>query len=244
MDKKAKYYNGICIFDYHKTLAFSQKAHNLAYQNTVNEVYGVKGSLNEVNSVASTIQTVTKDIARLRGVSEKELALKESQILSVYEKNLMISLEKYLPRINSQVENFLDILLKNKFALSLYSGESLISLKYILKKINLDKYFPDYAITPASRITNSIINRKVLLKEAVTNAKKQFKYNSQRAIFVFDDSKEGIIAANELGLISIGITKDKKVISESNPQLIYPDFTSFEKIIGDMYKRLDKLKSN
>jgi len=58
---------GLAIFDYHGTLIWALDAHDVAFQRTVKEVYGVDGSIHDVYFAASTIQDVTKAIAEAKG---------------------------------------------------------------------------------------------------------------------------------------------------------------------------------
>lgn len=223
----------LAVFDYHGTLLWVLPAHEIAFSNTVKEVYGVKGSMHDVYFAASTIQAVTMAIARVHGVPEQELKRKEHLILPTEEKHFARALEIKPPRVLPGVVELLELLSKSGFVLALYTGHSKKSIKIILKKTGLERFFPDRLIICASR-PKPIADRKALLKDAIKKAEAMFGGFPKKSVFVFDDSGKGVQAGKDLGIVTVGVgtgPEPFEKIIKSKPTFLFKDFSSPEIVV-------------
>ena len=228
----------LAVFDYHGTLIWALDIHDRAFRNTVKELYGVDGSIHDVQFAASTVQSVVKGIARAGGISEEAISQKEKLILGVYEKNFANALKQGHPIILPGVQGLLRLLTEKNFILGLYSGESKNTLETILSKSGLNKYFDKKLIAYASRDA-PVSNRKELLLEAIEKAKRKYGEIPYGSVFLFDDSATGICAGKELGVVTVavstGLDKFEKLAS-LKPDYLYRDFSTPEKVVGRLTK--------
>ena len=228
----------LAIFDYHGTLLWALPAHEIAFSNTVNEVYKVRGSMHEVYFAASTIQGVTMAIAKFHGVPDRELKEKEHLILQTEEKHFARALELKPPKVLPGIPKLLELLTKHGFVLAIYTGDSKKSIKILLKKTGLEKFFPDNLIVCASR-PKPVADRKTLLLEAIKKAEAVFGKLPKKSIFVFDDSVKGIQAGKELRITTVGVGTGPdgiKKVRASRPTYVFKDFDEAEKVVRAILK--------
>lgn len=197
--------NRLALFDYHYTLAEALAAHEAAYERTVYDIFGIHGSMKDADSVASTIQTVVRAIAKKKGVPTNTVeSVNEENIISTYHRHLESALELYGIKVLPDIPELLERLRDNQVVTAFLTGESKRTADMILQKIGLDGYFPEDMRSYAStEIGDSPDQRVQLIKLAISKAER--KYGRFSRIYQFDDSKGGTDAGRLLEIITMGL---------------------------------------
>ena len=232
----------LAIFDYHGTLVSALENHDIAYRNTVKELFGVEGSIHDTYFAASTNQHVTIGIARARGVPERLIKQKQGLILSTYEKHFIASLQKFPPKVLSGIQELLELLVQKNFVIVLYSGDSKKTLAAILEKTGLKKYFSRELIISASSRKRPEADRKKLLAEAIRTAEKEFGRFSRENVFLFDDSARGVQAGKELGIVTVAVgtgPEGTRNLREAGPSFLFQNFRNPKRAV-EKIERLQK----
>ncbi len=224
----------LAIFDYHGTLIWALDVHNAAYRDTVKQLYGVDGSIHDAkNFAASTVQLVTKEIAKSRGVPEDVITSHYNEILPTYEKNFISLLEKMKIRVLPGIPELLKGLKDSGVAISIATGDSERTIDALLRKAKLNDYFENELKVYAS-IEPPITSRQELVQRAIELAEGKYRRFGNGEIFLFDDSTKGLSAGKELGLVTVGVgtgPEGYEKMLEASPDFAFKDFSNYREVI-------------
>ena len=121
-------------------------------------------------------------------------------------------IEKYVTEDNSLIQ-LLDNLIKFGFKIGLVSNSATEYIDFVLKKLKIDKYF---------QIVISGVDYETFKPDPLlyTIAIKMLRENKKHVIAI-EDSPPGVIAAENAGLICLGIKRSYTTLSSINKSLIF-----------------------
>ena len=187
----------LVLFDLDQTLIDLFKFHNSAFSKAFEKVFNKKASLDEIDFAGKTIKTVAIEIAKLKGISKKELKKKFAKALKLYEKFFIDSLPKNLrPFLLKGASKLIKKLHKEGFILVLVSGGPKKILRTVLKRTGLLRYF-SFIVSGEKEA-----NRVRLVKGFVRKLKKKIVIEK---IFVIGDSVRDIESGKAINAITIAV---------------------------------------
>lgn len=199
------------IFDLDGVIVDTAKYHFLAWRKLANSMgFDFTHEQNEQLKGVSRVKSLEKILAwGNKSVSEDEfnklMVQKNEDYLTYIEK---MDAQEILPDVGKT----LDFLKEKEQHIALGSASK--NARMILEKVNLLEKFD--VLVDGNDVTNAKPNPEVFL-----NAAKQLQANPKDCI-VFEDAVAGIQAANNAGMVSIGIG-DKNTLHEAN--YVFKNFT-------------------
>ena len=190
------------------------KYHYLAWRKLANELgFEFTQEQNELFKGVSRKRCleILLEIGKIKASQEqfnRWLVEKNEDYLSLIEK---MDASEILP----DVQRVLKFLKKHNMPIALGSASK--NARPILEKVNLMDYFD--AIVDGTQVTKAKPDPEVFLLAAV-----QMGVNPKECV-VFEDAVAGIVAANNAGMLSIGIGEEK-VLSEA--KFVFADFTEMD----------------
>lgn len=205
----------LVLFDLDQTLIDLFKFHNNAFSKAFEKVFDKKVGLDEIDFAGKTIKTVAVEIAKLKGISKKELKKKFTKALKLYEKFFIDSLPKNLrPFLLKGASKLVKKLHKKGFILILVSGGPKKILKTVLRRTSLLKYF-SFIVSGEKEA-----NRIRLVKGFVKKLKKKIAVEK---IFVIGDSVRDIESGKAINAVTIAVLTgfhSKKQLKKAMPSSI------------------------
>ncbi|TQO39416.1 beta-phosphoglucomutase [Arenibacter algicola] len=202
------------IFDLDGVIVDTAKYHYLAWRKLANELgFEFTQEQNELFKGVSRKRCleILLEIGKIKASQEqfnRWLVEKNEDYLSLIEK---MDASEILP----DVQRVLKLLKKHNMPIALGSASK--NARPILEKVNLMDYFD--AIVDGTQVTKAKPDPEVFLLAAV-----QMGVNPKECV-VFEDAVAGIEAANNAGMLSIGIGEEK-VLSEA--KFVFADFTEMD----------------
>tara|TARA_R110000822_G_scaffold71195_3_gene171765 strand:+ start:1795 stop:2457 length:663 start_codon:yes stop_codon:yes gene_type:complete len=202
------------IFDLDGVIVDTAKYHYLAWRKLANELgFEFTQEQNELFKGVSRKRCleILLEIGKIKASQEqfnRWLVEKNEDYLSLIEK---MDASEILP----DVQRVLKFLKKHNMPIALGSASK--NARPILEKVNLMDYFD--AIVDGTQVTKAKPDPEVFLLAAV-----QMGVNPKECV-VFEDAVAGIEAANNAGMLSIGIGEEK-VLSEA--KIVFADFTEMD----------------
>mgnify|MGYP003624320441 FL=1 len=202
------------IFDLDGVIVDTAKYHYLAWRKLANELgFEFTQEQNELFKGVSRKRCleILLEIGKIKASPEqfnRWLVEKNEDYLSLIEK---MDASEILP----DVQRVLKFLKKHNMPIALGSASK--NARPILEKVNLMDYFD--AIVDGTQVTKAKPDPEVFLLAAV-----QMGVNPKECV-VFEDAVAGIVAANNAGMLSIGIGEEK-VLSEA--KFVFADFTEMD----------------
>tara|TARA_R110000751_G_scaffold81333_2_gene164109 strand:+ start:9956 stop:10618 length:663 start_codon:yes stop_codon:yes gene_type:complete len=202
------------IFDLDGVIVDTAKYHYLAWRKLANELgFEFTQEQNELFKGVSRKRCleILLEIGKIKASPEqfnRWLVEKNEDYLSLIEK---MDASEILP----DVQRVLKFLKKHNMPIALGSASK--NARPILEKVNLMDYFD--AIVDGTQVTKAKPDPEVFLLAAV-----QMGVNPKECV-VFEDAVAGIEAANNAGMLSIGIGEEK-VLSEA--KFVFADFTEMD----------------
>ena len=202
------------IFDLDGVIVDTAKYHYLAWRKLANELgFEFTQEQNELFKGVSRKRCleILLEIGKIKASPEqfnRWLVEKNEDYLSLIEK---MDASEILP----DVQRVLKFLKKHNMPIALGSASK--NARPILEKVNLMDYFD--AIVDGTQVTKAKPDPEVFLLAAV-----QMGVNPKECV-VFEDAVAGIEAANNAGMLSIGIGEEK-VLSEA--KIVFADFTEMD----------------
>jgi len=202
------------IFDLDGVIVDTAKYHYLAWRKLANELgFEFTQEQNELFKGVSRKRCleILLEIGKIKASQEqfnRWLVEKNEDYLSLIEK---MDASEILP----DVQRVLKFLKKHNMPIALGSASK--NARPILEKVNLMDYFD--AIVDGSQVTKAKPDPEVFLLAAA-----QMGANPKECV-VFEDAVAGIEAANNAGMLSIGIGEEK-VLSEA--KFVFADFTEMD----------------
>ncbi|MEQ8420128.1 MAG: beta-phosphoglucomutase [Arenibacter algicola] len=202
------------IFDLDGVIVDTAKYHYLAWRKLANELgFEFTQEQNELFKGVSRKRCleILLEIGKIKASQEqfnRWLVEKNEDYLSLIEK---MDASEILP----DVQRVLKFLKKHNMPIALGSASK--NARPILEKVNLMDYFD--AIVDGTQVTKAKPDPEVFLLAAV-----QMGVNPKECV-VFEDAVAGIEAANNAGMLSIGIGEEK-VLSEA--KFVFADFTEMD----------------
>ncbi|GBF22180.1 MULTISPECIES: beta-phosphoglucomutase [Arenibacter] len=202
------------IFDLDGVIVDTAKYHYLAWKKLANELgFEFTQEQNELFKGVSRKRCleILLEIGKIKASQEqfnRWLVEKNEDYLSLIEK---MDASEILP----DVQRVLKFLKKHNMPIALGSASK--NARPILEKVNLMDYFD--AIVDGTQVTKAKPDPEVFLLAAV-----QMGVNPKECV-VFEDAVAGIEAANNAGMLSIGIGEEK-VLSEA--KFVFADFTEMD----------------
>tara|TARA_R110002074_G_scaffold88041_2_gene194177 strand:- start:9042 stop:9704 length:663 start_codon:yes stop_codon:yes gene_type:complete len=202
------------IFDLDGVIVDTAKYHYLAWRKLANELgFEFTQEQNELFKGVSRKRCleILLEIGKIKASQEqfnRWLVEKNEDYLSLIEK---MDASEILP----DVQRVLKFLKKHNMPIALGSASK--NARPILEKVNLMDYFD--AIVDGTQVTKAKPDPEVFLLAAV-----QMGVNPKECV-VFEDAVAGIVAANNAGMLSIGIGEEK-VLSEA--KFVFADFTEMD----------------
>ena len=202
------------IFDLDGVIVDTAKYHYLAWRKLANELgFEFTQEQNELFKGVSRKRCleILLEIGKIKASQEqfnRWLVEKNEDYLSLIEK---MDESEILP----DVQRVLKFLKKHNMPIALGSASK--NARPILEKVNLMDYFD--AIVDGTQVTKAKPDPEVFLLAAV-----QMGVNPKECV-VFEDAVAGIEAANNAGMLSIGIGEEK-VLSEA--KFVFADFTEMD----------------
>ncbi|MDX1758059.1 MAG: beta-phosphoglucomutase [Arenibacter algicola] len=202
------------IFDLDGVIVDTAKYHYLAWRKLANELgFEFTQEQNELFKGVSRKRCleILLEIGKIKASPEqfnRWLVEKNEDYLSLIEK---MDASEILP----DVQRVLKFLKKHNMPIALGSASK--NARPILEKVNLMDYFD--AIVDGTQVTKAKPDPEVFLLAAA-----QMGVNPKECV-VFEDAVAGIVAANNAGMLSIGIGEEK-VLSEA--KFVFADFTEMD----------------
>lgn len=202
------------IFDLDGVIVDTAKYHYLAWRKLANELgFEFTQEQNELFKGVSRKRCleILLEIGKIKASPEqfnRWLVEKNEDYLSLIEK---MDASEILP----DVQRVLKFLKKHNMPIALGSASK--NARPILEKVNLMDYFD--AIVDGTQVTKAKPDPEVFLLAAA-----QMGVNPNECV-VFEDAVAGIEAANNAGMLSIGIGEEK-VLSEA--KFVFVDFTEID----------------
>jgi beta-phosphoglucomutase len=202
------------IFDLDGVIVDTAKYHYLAWRKLANELgFEFTQEQNELFKGVSRKRCleILLEIGKIKASQEqfnRWLVEKNEDYLSLIEK---MDASEILP----DVQRVLKFLKKHNMPIALGSASK--NARPILEKVNLMDYFD--AIVDGTQVTKAKPDPEVFLLAAA-----QMGVNPKECV-VFEDAVAGIEAANNAGMLSIGIGEEK-VLSEA--KFVFADFTEMD----------------
>ncbi|ASO04259.1 beta-phosphoglucomutase [Arenibacter algicola] len=202
------------IFDLDGVIVDTAKYHYLAWRKLANELgFEFTQEQNELFKGVSRKRCleILLEIGKIKASQEqfnRWLVEKNEDYLSLIEK---MDESEILP----DVQRVLKFLKKHNMPIALGSASK--NARPILEKVNLMDYFD--AIVDGTQVTKAKPDPEVFLLAAA-----QMGVNPKECV-VFEDAVAGIVAANNAGMLSIGIGEEK-VLSEA--KFVFADFTEMD----------------
>lgn len=202
------------IFDLDGVIVDTAKYHYLAWRKLANELgFEFTQEQNELFKGVSRKRCleILLEIGKIKASPEqfnRWLVEKNEDYLSLIEK---MDASEILP----DVQRVLKFLKKHNMPIALGSASK--NARPILEKVNLMDYFD--AIVDGTQVTKAKPDPEVFLLAAA-----QMGVNPKECV-VFEDAVAGIEAANNAGMLSIGIGEEK-VLSEA--KFVFADFTEMD----------------
>jgi HAD superfamily hydrolase (TIGR01509 family) len=192
------------IFDMDGVLVDSEPLHIKAEKKTL-APYGIELSEKEINHyMGMGVKTMLKSL-----IKKYKLSLPEDTLFRIHENNLIEQLQG-VATISNAVE-LIDFLIDNHIQLALASSSSRRLIDFVLKKLDLDAKF-DIAIS-GEEVPNGKPFPDIFLKAA------EILNLPSDQCMVIEDSKNGVTAAKNAGMICIGFqspNSQKQDISQAD----------------------------
>ncbi len=218
----------LALFDIDGTLVDLFAVHEKAFPRVLMELYGVKGSLYDVDFSGDTIGNVVVRIAEKRGIGKQAAEAKRQLIHAAFGKVFREAIKeaeiKPLPGIKPLLEA-----LAGKCVLGVISGNTREMAEIILSNAGLADHFSASAFGDEGR------KREDLLELAESRAEKAAGKRFQpRDVLVFDDSIRGIKAAKKLGFAAVAVgtgPESERQLKEAQPDYYFNNLKATAKIL-------------
>jgi len=223
----------LALFDIDKTLIKSSNGHGAAFSIAFKEVYGVNASTDIIQTDGMTDQQIIFEVLKIKGLDEEnireKLDLCMGKMAEVFDKIVNTDEIIILPGVKELLEKFKD----NNILTGLVTGNLEPIARGKMKKLNLNHYFN------VGGFGNEHINRTELVKIAIKKAQSNFNFIFSNNVYLFGDAPQDMKAANEAGIIPIGVTTgiySKKELENAGAAIILYDLTNTEKILEYILK--------
>ncbi|MBU4350989.1 HAD hydrolase-like protein [Candidatus Parcubacteria bacterium] len=221
--------NKLVLFDIDGTLIKKgNKKHTLSFSYAFEKVYGIDASIDIIDHSGKSDKQVILEVLKKKGTSEQRIrskideAMKEMAVF--YEKNI-IGDKLYLL---DGVEELLRKLEKNGVLLGLVTANLEPIARAKLKNVNLNDYFK------LGGFGGEDENRTNLVKIAIKRAEDNFRFKSDKNIFVVGDTPRDVISGKEAGVRTIAVTTgkySKEELKVENPDFIFENLTYGKEIL-------------
>lgn len=217
--------NRLVLFDVDGTLVDVFHVHDRAFGKTLQGLFGVGGSLFDVDFSGDTLDNVIIAVARKKGLSVREVEAKRAVISNAYKRNFAREAErakvKVLPGVRALLKG-----LDGKCSLGLVTGSPKKVARKILMKAGLWEHFGFGAFGDEGT------DRSQLLKLAQSRAVERGFKRGKR--FVVDDSVRGIRLAGKLGFETIAVctgVESRRQLLAVRPDHLLMDLSKRDKIL-------------
>ena len=213
----------LVVSDWSGTIDLSLHVFDEAYRRTVNELFGIIGSMyDDPSYVASTNADVVAEIAKAHGIPEEAISLKRELILPAYQRNFLEALKGKGSNILPGVRELFLGLKKNGIFLSLVSGESKITLNALVENAGFGQYFPEDMRSSGEEVES----RAGLIGLPIKRAEERHGQFPRNGIYLLEDSVRGVDAGNSSGIITVAVATGPTKYEElrlSRPVHIFSD---------------------
>ncbi len=219
--------NYLFFFDVNGTLIKDKKNTDLAYKETLIELFKIKNPLGDIETTARSDKAILKNF-----LHKNDIQFTES-LYNIFLKHYEVQLKKYLDKDlweeNDDVKKFVKYLIKRKWNMALLTGNLELGAKYKLESVNLWKYFEVGGYGEDGEIRNDIAS------SALSKSKKYFKIEKFEDLYVIGDTEKDFKVSKFLNAKSILFAKNKK--KKKNLENLNADY-----VITDFNEAIDIFK--
>ncbi|MFC2143427.1 HAD family hydrolase [Candidatus Aenigmatarchaeota archaeon] len=191
--------NKLILFDIDSTLITAAKAWDTAFDNSLEEVYGIKTTCDIINHAGMTEKEILLAVLKKEGFVEKEILCKMKEFEKVMTKTFDKLFVNEEITILGGVEKLLDELKKKDILLGLVTGNTKPISKTKLERTGIYHYFK------VGGFAEDAIKRSDLVKIAIRRAEELgFKHNKN--VFLIGDSPWDVKAGREVNVVTIAVT--------------------------------------
>jgi phosphoglycolate phosphatase len=220
----------LVIFDLDQTLVDLISVHDAAVQELFRSCFGVDASLHEIDFAGKSLTENFLELARLKGITETEVAKKSKTLLHNYEKIFEAKVPSNASTyILPGVIPLLEELSKTSNLVVLYTGDSPGVTQRILQVTGLNKYFKFsvYGTEAKSRVE--------LAKVAITKAEKLTSHRFRgKDVVIIGDSVRDVECGRQLNALTIavatGFHSTKELLSR-NPDYLFRNLEEYLKVL-------------
>ena len=243
----------LTLWDIDGTLVNVYEHHTPSYQESILQVYNIILTLEEIE------RNYGKPASEVVAIPVREKGLRESRIQEGLERAFSLYAQELARRIKEAnsgaksailpgVQELLERLVLEEIPRGAVTGNIRLAGETILSTANLSQFFNPEINTYADQTT---AKRAMIIKNALTNAKRIGIYNENTKVFVFGDTPSDVEAARENSCISVAVIKNsntqesspggieyekrKKILEASNPDILLDDLTETEFILDKVY---------
>lgn len=190
----------LVIFDMDQTLVDVFPFHDKAVQKSFKQVFGINGSLRDIDFTGKTIRICFREICDAHKVDKNVAKKNLSKAIFLYKK--YFSIPKNIS--DCVLPGALNLLKYNKNKgniLALVTGSISGTAGKILKNAKLNNFFQVKFFGDMGR------NKIVLVKKAILEAKQKLKFRFKKhRVFVIGDSIRDVLSARKNNALGIGVT--------------------------------------
>jgi phosphoglycolate phosphatase-like HAD superfamily hydrolase len=224
---------GLVLFDIDGTLIKSGSGNALAFSNAFKQVYGIEGTMVEINHHGMTDQQIIIEVLKKKGFNEYEIMLRMKECIGAIagyfneiKDSISIEVLEGVPKLLAQLE-------RKDYLLGLVTGNIEPIARGKLERACLNQYFK------LGGFGSDGIKRADLVKIAIGKAMENFGLKPANNIFLFGDTPKDINAGKEAGVIALGIATgiySRKELEEAGADYALDNLRDTKKILRILNK--------
>ncbi|MFH1209879.1 MAG: HAD family hydrolase [archaeon] len=217
----------LVLFDIDKTLTRGSKLHKKAISQAIEEVYGVKGRIEDIEYHGMTDKGIVYEILNRQGFSEEEIQPKIASFIKLMTKIYIKDVDKDEIILIDGAKDILKELKEHDVLLGLVTGNAKEIAYAKLKKVGLSSYFK------FGGFGDDALDRSDLIKIALKRASDfNFKFNNN--VFYIGDAVKDIKSGKIANVKTIGVTTgvySKEELKRVGADFVFESLKDKDKIL-------------
>ncbi|TYB30890.1 MAG: HAD family hydrolase [Candidatus Mcinerneyibacterium aminivorans] len=215
------------FFDVNGTLIKDKPDNDLAYKNTLNELFTIKNPLQGIQTTARSDKKIFEEFLEKHKIKYTKSIYKI--FLQHYEENLTKFSKQNIWESNINVKKFIKFLINKQANLALLTGNLKIGAKYKLESIELWRYFEIGGFGEDGE------TRRKIAETALKKTQDYFNLKFDN-IFVIGDTEKDIDVAkylNSKSIIFVKNSRKQEELEKFNPDFLINNFEKAMEILDN-----------
>lgn len=221
----------LIIFDLDQTLVDSISVHDKATSELFKRCFGVDARLTEIDFAGKSLKENFIELAKLKGIPENQITQNSDKLLKNYEHIF----DKMIPQDFSKyilpgVKELLQELSRTENLVVLYTGDSPVIVKTVLRATGLEKYFKFSWHGTETKTRADMVRLAIEKAQRLTG--KTFK---NKDVVIIGDSIRDIEAGRQFNALTIAVATGFHTVEElskNKPDYLFRNMEDFRQILN------------